>query len=295
MDLDEYQKLASTTDQYPTDGARGEAISLFGLIGEIGSLLTTFKKRLRDKEAYRSFHADLREEMGDVLWYLANLSKKYHLSLNDIAQFNLEKTRHLWGSENLGGEAYSLYDNTYTLAQQLPRRMEVKFVETDEVSAAGYKRLRVYVGGQSIGDPLTDNAYIDDGYRYHDVFHLAYAATLGWSPVLREISKCKRKDNLNVDEVEDGARAKITEEFISLYVYNYARDHNYLDGTDHVDTDTLRIIKNLVRGLEVENRSAFEWRAAILKGFEMFRRLRDNSGGIIEIDLPNRTIKYREN
>jgi hypothetical protein len=29
MDLDEYQKLASTTDQYPTDGARGAAISLF--------------------------------------------------------------------------------------------------------------------------------------------------------------------------------------------------------------------------------------------------------------------------
>lgn len=293
MDLDEYQKLASTTDQYPTDGARGEAISLFGLIGEIGSLLTTFKKRLRDKEAYRSFHADLREEMGDVLWYLANLSKKYHLSLNDIAQFNLEKTRHLWSAENLGGESYSLYDGSYSSAQQLPRTIEVKFVETDEVSAAGYKILRVYVDGKSIGDPLTDNAYIDDGYRYHDVFHLAYAATLGWSPVLRQINSCKRKDNLDVDEIEDGARAKFTEEFISLYVYNYARDHNFLEGTDHVDTDILRIIKSLVRGFEVENRSAFEWRAAIIKGFEMFRMLRDNSGGVIEINLQQRSIKYR--
>lgn len=294
MDLDEYQKLASQTDQYPTDGARGEAISLFGLIGEIGSLLTTFKKRLRDKEAYRSFHADLREEMGDVLWYLANLSKKYHLTLNEIAQFNLEKTSHLWNASNLGGEAYSLYDTSYPPAQQLPHKLKVNFVETDEVSDAGYKRLRIYVGEETIGDPLTDNAYIDDGYRYHDVFHLAYAATLGWSPVLRQINNCKRKDNLNVDEIEDGARAKITEEFIALYVYTYARDHNYLEGTDHVDTDTLRIIKNLVRGFEVENRSAFEWRAAIIKGFEIFRKLRDNCGGVVEIDLLNRTISYRE-
>jgi len=294
MDLDEYQKNASQTDQYPTDGARGEAISLFGLIGEIGSLLTTFKKRLRDKEAYRSFHADLREEMGDVLWYLANLSKKYQLSLNDIAQFNLEKTSHLWNASNLGSDAYDLYDSNYPSAQQLPRNLKVNFVETDEVSDAGYKRLRVYVGERQIGDPLTDNSYINDGYRYHDVFHLAYAATLGWSPVLRQINNCKRKDNLNVDEVEDGARAKITEEFISLYVYNYAMDHNYLEGTEHVDTDILRIIKNLVRGLEVENRSAFEWRAAIIKGFEIFRKLRDNCGGVVEIDLINRTISYRE-
>lgn len=294
MDLDEYQKLASSTDQYPTDGSRGEAISLFGLIGEIGSLLTTFKKRLRDKEAYRSFHADLREEMGDVLWYLANLSKKYQLTLNDIAQFNLEKTRHLWGAANLGGEAYNLYDDNYPVEQQLPRKLVVKFVESDEISAAGYKRLRVYVNGQAIGDPLTDNAYIDDGYRYHDVFHLAYAATLGWSPVLRQINSCKRKENTVVDEVEDGARAKFTEEFISLYVYNYARDHNFLEGTDHVDTEILRIIKSLVRGFEVENRSGFEWRAAILKGFEMFRKLRNNSGGVVEIDLNNRTILYRE-
>ena len=31
-----------------------------------------------------------------------------------------------------------------------------------------------------IGDALTDNAHIDDGYRFHDIFHFAYAAVLGW-------------------------------------------------------------------------------------------------------------------
>lgn len=294
MDLDEYQKLACQTDQYPSDGPRGESISLFGLIGEIGSLLTTFKKRLRDKDAYRSFHADLREEMGDVLWYLANLSKKYHLSLNEIAQFNLEKTSHLWGASNLGTETYDLYDANHPYLEQLPRKLTVTFIETEEESDAGYRRLKVYVDDKHIGDPLTDNAYIDDGYRYHDCFHLAYAAILGWSPVLRQLLIRKRKSNPEIDEVEDGARAKFTEEFISLYVYNYARDHNYLDGTSHIDTEILRIIKSLVRGFEVENRSAFEWRSAILNGFELFRQLRANNGGIVEIDLNSRTCCYRK-
>ena len=33
--------------------------------------------------------------------------------------------------------------------------------------------------GQRIGDPLTDASLIEDDYRLHDVFHLAYAAVLG--------------------------------------------------------------------------------------------------------------------
>lgn len=293
MDLDEYQRLSSQTDQYP-EGNRGEAISLFGLIGEIGSLLTTFKKRLRDKDAYKGFQSDLREEIGDVLWYLANLSKKYRLSLNDIAKFNLEKTKRLWGTTSLGNEQYTLYDDDFPQNEKLPRKLEIRFVETIEVSAAGYKIVKVFDGSKQIGDQLTDNAYIDDGYRYHDCFHLAYAAILGWSPVLRKINSCKRKSKPDLDEIEDGARAKFTEEFISLYVYNYASRHNFLEGTEHIDTDILRIIKSLVIGFEVENRYAWEWRIAILKGFEIFRQLKVNNGGTVEINLLDRTIIYRK-
>jgi len=293
MKFDEYQEEASRTDQYPGEGGRGESISLFGLIGEIGSLLTTFKKRLRDKEAYRSFHADLREEMGDVLWYLANVAKKYHLSLDDIARFNLEKTRLLWGSSGLVTKGYHLYDADYPDSEQLPWSLEVKFEEADECSDAGFKKVRISVGGIEIGNRLTDNAYGDDGYRYHDCFHLAYAALLGWSPVLRKLIKHKRKSNLAVDEVQDGARAIFTDEFISLYVYNYARDHNYLDGTDQVDAEILRTIKSLVRGFEVDNRSAYEWRVAIVEGFKVFRQLLANNGGVVELNLKSRMITYQ--
>ena len=43
---------------------------------------------------------------------------------------------------------------------------------------------------------------------FHDVFHLAYAAVLGWSPTTRALLKIKRKSRPEIDENEDGARAK---------------------------------------------------------------------------------------
>ena len=64
----------------------------------------------------------------------------------------------------------------------------------------------------SLGDDLTDNSYREDGYRFHDVMHLANVACLHWSPVLHALMKRKRKSNRRTDEVEDGARAMIFEE-----------------------------------------------------------------------------------
>ncbi len=61
--------------------------------------------------------------------------------------------------------------------------------------------------GINIGDRLTDNRLEPDDYRFHDVFHLAYAAILGWSPVLRALFKVKRKSCPKIDENQDGARA----------------------------------------------------------------------------------------
>ena len=46
-----------------------------------------------------------------------------------------------------------------------------------------------------------------DGYRYHDIFHIANAVFLGWSPVVRALLRCKRKSQPHIDENEDGARA----------------------------------------------------------------------------------------
>ena len=80
----------------------------------------------------------------------------------------------------------------------------------------------MYLNGRQLGDDLTDNTYDEDGYRFHDVLHLANVAHLSWSPVMRSLMKLKRKDDRNplLDVVEDGARAKIVEEAILKVVHS---------------------------------------------------------------------------
>lgn len=289
MDIDEYQREAAGTDQFPGVTTKGIYIPLFGLIGEIGSLITSFKKRLRDRDAYRDFIPQLKEEMGDVLWYLANLATKFDLSLSEVARFNLDKTTAHWPDGGLTKDNYELYDAGLSLDEQLPREFCMKFTE-ESIGSLG--KVMISINGEAVGNTLSDNAYDDDGYRFHDVFHLAHASILGWSPVLRRMLKCKRKSDPKVDEVEDGARASFTEELISLYVYTYASRHNHLENVTEIDYEVLRTVRNLVTGYEVKNRTSYEWKTAIIKGYEVFRLLRENRGGVVYVNLQSRDIRY---
>src|SRR5690606_16455702 len=97
--------------------------------------------------------------------------------------------------------------------------------------------------GEAIGDPLTDNNYEDDGYRFHDIFHFGYLANLGWSPVLRKLLNKKRKSNSLIDENEDGARAQIIEELISLLIYSDSKDSNLLKYSKNIDTGLLKLVQ----------------------------------------------------
>jgi len=143
-----------------------------------------------------------------------------------------------------------------------------------------------------IGDRLTDNMVGDDGYRYHDVFHLSYAAVLGWSPVVRALLKCKRKSDKVMDEVQDGARAQIIEEGVSTWVFNYAVEHAFFGGVTAIEYDLLKRIRMLVKGFEVERCALWEWENAILSGFRAFGELRRNNGGLIRANLASRTLVY---
>jgi hypothetical protein len=145
--------------------------------------------------------------------------------------------------------------------------------------------------GRDIGDPLTDNAYEDDGYRFHDVFHFGFAAMLGWSPITRRNLGCKRKTKPQVDEVEDGGRAKVIEECISALVYDYARNHNYLADVSGVSYPLLKTIKGLVADREVKVCSLYEWERAILVSYAVWRDVWRNRGGVVVGDLMARTYQ----
>ncbi len=230
MELNEYQRLANETDQRPAGvGDDGDAVLVFPLMGlasEVGSLVTQYKKRVRDGDAHALFTDRVAEELGDVMWYVANLSAKLDLDLEEIAALNLKRITERWPTEDASVPA-KLLDDDYPTEEQLPRLATVRF---EEVEVDGRMKLRLSSEGTKLGDELTDMNYDDDGYRFHDAFHLTYAAMLGWSPVARSFFKTKRGSDPRVREIEDGGRAVVIEEAISALVFDYARQQRYLEG-----------------------------------------------------------------
>ena len=141
---------------------------------------------------------------------------------------------------------------------------------------------------------MTDNSAGGDDYRFHDVFHLAFAGILGWSPVLRSLLKVKRKSDGRIDEIEDGARAQITEEGISNWIFAHGLRHGAFEHVDSLDFALLKTVQEMVREYEVNDRPLWMWEEAILAGFSVFRDLKRNRGGTVEVDLHKRSIEYSE-
>jgi NTP pyrophosphatase (non-canonical NTP hydrolase) len=289
MEFSEYQTEASSTSQDRDE--KGLMISLLGLAGEVGSLLTEYKKFLRDGPAHERYVALFTEDLGDILWYVSDLAKKLHLDLDEIAAMNLAKVKERWSTE----ERYqslplALFDETFREQEQLPRQFEIAVTE---YSQGGRSRIDLSWHGTAFGNNLTDNAYDDDGYRFHDVLHLTFMATLGWSPVCRKLFGRKRKSDSQVDEVEDGGRAGVIEEGLAAYIYTYARQHFLLEGIKTLDYNLLKTIKSLTSGLEVGRCSVRDWENAILQGFKLWRDLIRHRRGVISGDLRTRSIHFR--
>ena len=302
MNFSEYQKLANQTDRVPNENESKDhesiTVPMLGLAGEAGQLLTEYKKHLRDGDAHLLYKERVSEELGDLLWYISNIASKFGLKLDEIAAQNIKKVESRWKiPESLPRNL----DASYPLNERLPRKFEVKLYEVF-LDNRWKVKVEVYVEGingdtnkfEQFGDPLTDNSHDSDGYRYHDVFHFAYAALLGWSPVVRKFLSCKRKSKENVDEVEDGARARVIEEGISALVFQCSSNHQFYKGVSTVDSQLLRTIKDITSNLEVKICTTHEWEQAILEGFEVWRSVLHNRGGIVRLDLDNRTIQYQK-
>ena len=91
MTLEEYQNTASQTALYAD---RYKIIyPVLGLCGEAGEVAEKVKKLLRDNAGVLSDEKreEIKKELGDVLWYLAALSTDLGLSLEDVAQANVDK------------------------------------------------------------------------------------------------------------------------------------------------------------------------------------------------------------
>jgi NTP pyrophosphatase (non-canonical NTP hydrolase) len=93
VELSEYQSRSRSTAQYPREAAL--AYPTLGLAGEAGEVAEHIKKVIRDDHWQVSEERleALTKELGDVLWYVAQLASELGLELEQIAQVNLEKLR----------------------------------------------------------------------------------------------------------------------------------------------------------------------------------------------------------
>ncbi len=91
MELSDYQRLSRRTAQYPRHASL--CYPALGLSGEAGEVAEHVKKAIRDDGGQVSpeRREALSRELGDVLWYLAQLASELELDLDAIAQENLDK------------------------------------------------------------------------------------------------------------------------------------------------------------------------------------------------------------
>ena len=98
MKMNDYQKRARKTAIYP--GIYKITYPALGLAGEAGEVCGKIKKHLRG-DIYKDHLTDeqeflkimIKHELGDVLWYVANLASDLDLTLDDIATANIDKLR----------------------------------------------------------------------------------------------------------------------------------------------------------------------------------------------------------
>lgn len=256
--------------------------------------------RLLLPESERQLHNQLQEVtpleiLGRIAWHLSAIASVYSISLDECAKENIAKA----GLRRSKDRPTPLHDDGWPDTQKFPRKFEVKFV------TIGKGLSRMYFRGQQLGDDLKDNNYDPDGYRFHDALHLANIAHLGWSPVFRDMMKRKRKNDPKVDEVEDGARAKIIEEAILKVVHSEGsaiaeivhpqlskEQRPLFSGDIDIPLSFFKLIRRYAVGLEVEKNSFEEWKAAIRDGHRIYKLLVDEGQGTVSVDLEKRVISF---
>ena len=92
MNFTEYQTKSRRTARYPSIG-HPVIYPTLGLTNEAGEVAGKIKKIFRDKNGVigEEERAALKGELGDVLWYLAQVCTELNLSLDEVAEHNIAK------------------------------------------------------------------------------------------------------------------------------------------------------------------------------------------------------------
>ena len=105
MMLNEYQKGALKTAVYPRVGTGEVVYPSLGLAGEAGEVANKVKKVLRDYGGHLTpeMKSAILQELGDCLWYIAQISSEMAVDLDEVAKMNLDKLQSRSEREQLRG------------------------------------------------------------------------------------------------------------------------------------------------------------------------------------------------
>jgi len=105
MDLTDYQTKSRKTAKYPSIG-HPVIYPTLGLANEAGEVAGKIKKIFRDKNGLigDTERETLKGELGDVLWYLAQVCTELDLSLDEVAEHNIEKLYSRLERGKIGGD-----------------------------------------------------------------------------------------------------------------------------------------------------------------------------------------------
>ena len=98
MNFEEYQTEASQTAHYPRRMSNLEYPTL-GLAGEAGEVANIVKKIQRDHGGIINdeTRGKLKDELGDVLWYISACADELGITLQEIAEYNVNKLAKRYG------------------------------------------------------------------------------------------------------------------------------------------------------------------------------------------------------
>jgi NTP pyrophosphatase (non-canonical NTP hydrolase) len=105
MDFSTYQAKSRRTAKYPAIG-HPVIYPTLGLANEAGEVAGKVKKIFRDKGGVigESEREALKGELGDVLWYIAQVCTELEISLDEVAEGNIEKLYSRLERGKIGGD-----------------------------------------------------------------------------------------------------------------------------------------------------------------------------------------------
>lgn len=303
--LDNFQKAAFCTARTDGDDLRDICIAV------LQQLTAQLVRCYIPESETNEINTQVKEKndldvLTETAWHLAALATLNELKLSDIVETLQIKT----GFRGESTRTKAL-DSRFPKQERFPDNFEIAFVPSPKdklVSEMFWLRKDGY--HTKLGASLQDNHSDNDGYRYHDAIHVAFAVHLGWSPNLRKFMGLKRKSDKKTDSDEDGGRAAILEEMIILQVHTYASKLKYyineacgnplkqllekspFEEPNALTFEFIRDLHELSLGYEVDQSKEGDWKRAICSGYDMYVKLQ-KEGGVLIASTIDKTVNYR--